>query len=68
MTAETSEDRPVCWLCECRARMARSPIGRHVLRARREMLRAARNCLDRKIANLDQILRDEPEVHSVKVE
>jgi hypothetical protein len=48
--------------------MARSPIGRHVLRARREMLRAARNCLDRKIANLDQILRDEPEVHSVKVE
>ena len=68
MTAETPDDRPACWLCECRARMARSPVGRQVLRARREMLRAVRTCVDRKIAHLDRLLTDEPEVHSVKVE
>lgn len=66
------EDEPgqstICPVCSCLEWMAQSPVGRHLLRARREVLHAVRAGLDRQIGRLDQVLTDEPEVHSVEVE
>jgi hypothetical protein len=65
---EEPESTVKCPLCSCLEWMTTSPIGRSLLRARREVLRAVRDCADRRIDHLDDLLGGEPEVHSVKVE
>ena len=68
MKEDEQRQPTICPLCSYLEWMVQSPVGRHLLRARREVLRAVRAGLDRQIGRLDQVLTDEPEVHSVEVE
>jgi len=47
------------FVCECIRDFWRSPVGRHLVNARRELLLACRTCIDRKIERLEKLLEDE---------
>ena len=68
MTEQNEGREAGCPLCECLERLRRSEAGRHLLAARREMLLAARACLNRRIGWLERLLAEEPKAQSIKVE
>jgi hypothetical protein len=57
---EDQERRPLS-LPNCIRDFLRSPVGRHLLNARKELLLAARACIDRRIERVEKLLQqDEP--------
>ena len=52
------QQRPWYW-CNCVRDFCRSPVGRHLVNARKEVLLAIRECVDSRIERLDGLLEDE---------
>ncbi|MFQ5810255.1 MAG: hypothetical protein ACE5JM_11605 [Armatimonadota bacterium] len=61
------EEREPWLMCDCIRDFLRSPVGRHLLNARKELLLAARACVDRKIERVERLLEDD-EPRQVPVE
>ncbi|MGD8238361.1 MAG: hypothetical protein PVH68_07415 [Armatimonadota bacterium] len=62
-----NEAREPWFVCDCIRDFLRSPVGRHLLNARRELLLAARACVDTKIERVEKLLQDD-EARQVPVE
>ena len=62
------EERREWFVCRCLRDFLRSPVGRHLLNARREMLLALRACVDAKIERIERLLEETDEPKEIPVQ
>ena len=60
-------ERSCCYWVDCLHDFWRSPVGRHLVNARKELLLAMRASIDRRIDRLEKLLEDD-EAKRVPVE